>query len=183
MPLYKDYVGNFLSPEFSSPSAHPFHLVVPHDVGRPVLQIQVSNRSRARRVVRHLPDLEEVGPAVGDDKVLLAEARGADRVRRAAAVGGGQEEQLARDGARVGVQREGRDVARDVGRPRPGGGVQVLGRGGVLARDDGLVGPVRGRVGEPWSGELINHARINSGGGGCLGKTMRDFFLPSGSSE
>lgn len=104
----------------------------------------MGNSSRARRVIGHLPDLEEVGPAVGDGEVLLAEPGGPHRVGGAAAVGRGQEEQLLRDGARVGVEREGRDVAGDVCRARAGGGVQVLGRGGVLGRDDDLVCPVGG---------------------------------------
>lgn len=121
---------------------HHKHLAVPNSIGRSALQIQVGNRSRARCIIRHLPDLEEVGPAVGDSKVLLAEPGGADGVRGATAVGGGQQEQLLRDGPRIGIQRKGGDVAGDVGRPRPGGGVQVLGGGGVLARDKDFVGPV-----------------------------------------
>lgn len=119
-----------------------FHLAVPNSVRGPILQVQVCHSRRAGRVVGHLPDLDKVGPAVRDDKVLLAEPGGADRIGGAAAVGGGQEEQLLRDGARVGVEGEGGDVSGDVCGARPGGCVQVLGRGGVLARDDDLVGPV-----------------------------------------
>lgn len=158
--------------------SHRRHLTVPNGVRGPILQVQVCHRSRAGRVVRHLPDLDEVGPAVRDDKVLLAESGGADRVGGAAAVGGGQEEELLRDGARVGVEGEGGDVAGDVCRARPGGGVQVLGRGGVLARDDDLVGPVGGRVGESCRGESVMRGSYKT-----LGQRENRGSLPSGSSE
>lgn len=102
-----------------------------------------------------LPDLDKVGPAVGDGKVILAEGRGGDGVGGAAAVGRLGQEQLLGDGARLAVEGKGRDIARDARRPRSRRGEQVHGRRGaaVAARDgdEDLIGPVRGRVGESWS--------------------------------
>lgn len=103
---------------------------------------------RAGPIIGNLPDLQEVGGRVRNDKVLLAEAGGADRVGRAAAVGSLDKEQLAGDSAGVGIECEGGDVARDADGLGAGGGEDVLGRGGVEGGEDDFISPVVCGVGD-----------------------------------
>lgn len=118
------------------------HSAIPGRIRRAQVQVQVRNNRGCGLVTPHLPDLDEVRPAVRDRKELLAEAGRSDRVRGAATVGRRQEEQLLRDGPGLGVQGERGDVAREIGSARAGRRVQVLWGGRGLAGNEDLVGPV-----------------------------------------
>jgi hypothetical protein len=138
----------------NTPQGRP--LVHPLDIGGTTGEIEMSDGGSRRCVVGsvNLPNLDKVGPAVGNGKVVLAKRRRGDGVGRAAAVGRGGQEQLLGDSAGLAVESKGRDVAGDAGRAGARRGEQVLGRRGAAVAgrngDENLVGPVGGRVGEAY---------------------------------
>lgn len=116
-------------------------------------------RNRRRAAPGDLPHLNEIRSRIRDREDLLAEARRRDGVRGASAAGGLEEEELAGDGAGVGVEREGGHVAWDGGGAGAGRGDEVFwgedGGGGGGFGEEGFAGPVGGAVGEGCCGQLV----------------------------
>lgn len=109
------------------------------------------NSRGARAIVSHLPNLGEVVRCVGNGKVVLVPGGRYHSVSTATTASRRKQERCAGDSAGIWVQVPGEDIAWAVCLVAAGRGIEILGRGGVSARENDFVCEVTRRVGEACS--------------------------------
>lgn len=123
--------------------------VIPYDIGRPIIQIEMSYRTRSDTSFSgsiYLPHLDKIAAAVCNGEIVLIKRSGRNRIRCPTATCRRWEKQLFRNSAGI-IKAEGRHISDRRCRSGPCGGEEILGIIALCKRECHLVRPVWWTVG------------------------------------